>query len=107
MGLRNAVLSRRYYNSRGFSLVELMVALAAGLIVSAAAVAFLFSSMKSNKAFVGVTRLTQELRNNMDFVNRELRRAGYDEDALLYISLPPNSVSRSPFATILVANDGA
>ena len=32
----------------GFTLVELMVALVAGLIVSAAVVAFLLSSMRSN-----------------------------------------------------------
>jgi prepilin-type N-terminal cleavage/methylation domain-containing protein len=66
-------------NIRGFSLVELMVALAAGLIVSAAVVAFLMSSFKSNGEYVISTRLTQELRNTLDLVSRDLRRAGYDE----------------------------
>ena len=93
--------------NQGFSLVELMVAVVAGLLVATAAVAFMFSSMKSNKDFVGTARLTQELRNNMDFVNREMRRAGYDEHALDYVSLPPASTNRSPFAPINVTNPGA
>lgn len=72
--------------SSGFSLIELMVALAAGLVVSGAAVAFLMSSFKSNGEYVQSTRLTQELRNSLDLVSRDLRRAGYDDDALKYLS---------------------
>ena len=70
----------------GFSLVELMIALAAGLIVSGAAVAFLMSSFKSNGDYVISTRLTQELRNTLDLVTRDLRRSGYDEYAMSGIS---------------------
>lgn len=84
-----------------------MVAMAAGLVVSAAALTFFMSSMKSNTEFVLSSRLTQELRNNMDYVNRELRRAGYDESALTYVSLPVGSTSRSPFAPMTLTNGGA
>jgi prepilin-type N-terminal cleavage/methylation domain-containing protein len=94
--------SRRAH--QGFSLVEMMVALIAGLLVIGAAVVFMYSSMKSNKDFVGTTRLTQELRNNMDFINREMRRAGYDEDSMTYVALPAASTDRSPFAPITVVN---
>lgn len=93
--------------ARGFSLTELMIALAAGLIVSLAAVAFFMSSMRSNNDFVAATRLTQELRNNLDYVSREMRRAGYNADALTYVSLPPNSTARSPFGSINLVNGGA
>ena len=72
----------------GFSLVEMMVALAAGLIVSGAVIAFLLSSMKSNGEYVQSTRLTQELRNTLDLVTRDLSRAGYNDNALLFVSLP-------------------
>jgi prepilin-type N-terminal cleavage/methylation domain-containing protein len=92
---------------QGFSLVEMMVAMVCGLLVAAAAVVFMYSSMKSNKDFVGTARLTQELRNNMDFINREMRRAGYNEDALTYVALPANSTARSPFAPISITNPGA
>jgi prepilin-type N-terminal cleavage/methylation domain-containing protein len=82
----------------GFSLVELMVALVAGLIVSGAVIAFTMSSMKSNGEYVQSTRLTQELRNTLDLVSRDLRRAGYDEGALGYMSTNTGSA----FAPILL-----
>lgn len=107
MTCRIATMQSKSRKTQGFSLVELMVALVAGLVVSLAAVAFFMSSMKSNTTYVASTRLTQELRNNMDYVNRELRRAGYDEDALAYISLPINSTARSPFSSVKVVNSGA
>jgi prepilin-type N-terminal cleavage/methylation domain-containing protein len=80
--LRVSKMKFQIANARGFSLVELMVALAAGLIVSSAVVAFMMSSFKSNGDYVISTRLTQELRNTLDLVSRDLRRAGYDEEAM-------------------------
>ena len=87
----------------GFSLVELMVALVAGLLVTTAVVAFALSSMKSNGEYVQSTRLTQELRGTMDLVTRELRRAGYDEYALKYMATGDSS----PFARLLLDNANA
>jgi prepilin-type N-terminal cleavage/methylation domain-containing protein len=88
--------------SRGFSLVELMVALVVGLVVSGAVLAFTMSTLKSNSDYVRSTRLTQELRNNMELVTRELRRAGYDQNALAYLA----KGSGSPFAHISMATAG-
>jgi len=87
----------------GFTLVELMVALVAGLIVSAAALSFFFSSMKSNGEYVQSTRLTQELRNTLDLITRDLRRAGYDDDGLAYVGNP----HLSPFTPICIATTAA
>lgn len=84
--------------SRGFSLVELMIALVAGLIVSGAVLAFTLSSMKSNSEYVLSTRLTQELRNTLDLAARDLRRAGYDDNALRYLG----NNNASPFAPLRV-----
>jgi prepilin-type N-terminal cleavage/methylation domain-containing protein len=87
--------------SGGFSLVELMIALAAGLVVSGAAVAFLMSSFRSNGEYVISTRLTQELRNTLDLVTRDLRRAGYDE-----YSMSGAATGRiSPFSRIMMCDD--
>jgi type II secretory pathway pseudopilin PulG len=82
----------------GFSLVELMVALAAGLVVSGAVLSFFLSSMKSNGEMVQSTRLTQELRNTLDLVSRDLRRAGYDQDALKHLA----TGTASPFPKLLL-----
>jgi len=84
-----------------------MIAMVAGLLVSLAAIAFFYSSFRSNTDYVGATRLTEELRNNLDYVTRELRRAGYNADALTYVSLPANSTSRSAFGPIQLVNGGA
>jgi prepilin-type N-terminal cleavage/methylation domain-containing protein len=83
---------------QGFSLVELMIALVAGLIVSGSVVIFTMASMKSNGDYVQSTRLTQELRNTLDLATRDLRRAGYDDNALRYIGFP----NASPFAPLRV-----
>ena len=87
---------------RGFGLVEMMVSIVPGIVVSGAAVAFLMSSLASNTGFVRSARFTQDLRGNMDFVSRELRRAGYDENAMKYIALSASNNAVSPFASIKV-----
>lgn len=88
--------AHQYVAQRGFSLVELMVALIAGMIVSGAVLSFFLSSMKSNGEYVQSTRLTQELRNTLDLMTRDLQRAGYDQDALKYLALG----SSTPFTLI-------
>jgi prepilin-type N-terminal cleavage/methylation domain-containing protein len=88
------VRCRSSRSARGFSLIELMVALALGLIVSIAIVAFTMSSFRSNGQFVLSARLTQELRNTMDLMTRDLRRAGYNERAMSAMG----GNSASPFA---------
>jgi prepilin-type N-terminal cleavage/methylation domain-containing protein len=85
----------------GFTLVELMVALVAGLIVSAAVIAFLLSSMRSNGEYVQSTRLTQELRNTLDLVTRDLSRAGYNDSSLVLAGLS----STSEFAPVFIKDN--
>ena len=87
----------------GFTLVELMVALVAGLIVSAAVLAFFFSSMKSNGEYVQSTRLTQELRNILDLMSRDVRRAGSDDDSLKYVG----NTNLSAFTPMCLTASGA
>jgi type IV pilus assembly protein PilW len=92
--------------SRGFSLVELMISLAIGLIVVTAVLAFTLSSLTANSEYVQSTRLSQELRNSMDFISRELRRAGYDENMNRYTAASTqNALVVSPFSRIFVEDD--
>jgi prepilin-type N-terminal cleavage/methylation domain-containing protein len=60
---------------RGFTLVEMMVALALGLIVVAAVLAFIFSLIRANSETVLDTRLNQELRATMAVIAGEVQRA--------------------------------
>lgn len=93
--------------ARGFGLVEMMVSIVPGMIVSGAAVAFVLSTLSSNTAFVRTARLNQDLRSNMDFVSRELRRAGYDENALRYIALSASNNVTSPFASMKIVREAS
>lgn len=91
------------HGASGFSLIELMIALVAGLIVTGAVLAFTMSSLRSNTEFVQSTRLTQELRNSIGFVGSELRRAGYDENAASYYTQTGTGPTKvSPFSLIYV-----
>lgn len=66
------------HKQAGLSLVEMMVAIVAGLIVIGAALAFTVSTVRAYGENIRSTRLSQELRTGMNLVVRELRRAGYD-----------------------------
>lgn len=90
---------------RGIGMVELMIAMACGLIVSGAAVRFLAATLRSNTDYVVAAAFTQDLRGATDYVTRELRRAGYDENAMRYIALPEGSDATSPFASIQVVRE--
>jgi hypothetical protein len=96
---------RVHRKSYGFSLIELMLAMVAGLIVIGAVLAFTLSSLRANSSYIRSTRLTQELRTNLGFVSDELRRAGYDEDSIGYI-FQPKSHASSQFSPIGIANAG-
>jgi prepilin-type N-terminal cleavage/methylation domain-containing protein len=95
-------MTRSHRLASGFSLVELMVALVAGLIVVGAALAFTLSSLRANTEYINSTRLTQELRTNLNLVTDELRRAGYDEDAMNYVGRPVTFTASSPFANLSI-----
>ena len=61
--------------TRGFTLVELLVALALGLLVIAAALGFFLQLLRAGTETVLATRLQQELRTTMSLVVAEVRRA--------------------------------
>ncbi len=71
---------------RGFSLIEMMVALVAGLIVVGAVLAFTVATVRANSQTVVGTRLSQDLRTALNLMTREMRRAGYDRNAELSIA---------------------
>lgn len=72
---------------RGFSLIELMVALVVTLIVTLAAVSFITSIARASSDGIRVTRLTQELRSLSEVMSREIRRARYVSDPIALVGL--------------------
>lgn len=68
--------------SRGFTLIELMIALTIMLVVSMVAVQFSASVFATNTQLIHMTQLTSEMRSTMQIISRDVRRAGYSSDAL-------------------------
>ena len=63
--------------ARGFSLVELMVAITLGLIILAAVSAIFVNSKRSYSTQDRLARLQENARFAMQFITRDLRMAGY------------------------------
>ncbi len=69
------MLIMRSRRQSGFGLVELMIGLLVGMIVVAAALSLLSTTMASSNDNIKMTRLDQELRQIMTMLTRDLRRA--------------------------------
>jgi len=82
----------RSRHARGFSLIELMVALVVGLIVVGAVLALIVAIMKSNRETLQATRLNQELRATMAVVATDIRRARGVEDPMTTATMTPANV---------------
>lgn len=90
--IQAGVRSARIYVP-GFTLVELMVAMAIGLIVVLASVAFIVALAKASSEDIRVTRLTQEVRALSEVISREVRRARYVSDPIGLVAQGSGAVS--------------
>ena len=63
--------------TRGFTLVELLIGMAIGLLVTAGAIALFVSITRSTSVVVQTNRMQQELREIGLVMTRDIRRAGY------------------------------
>ena len=68
--------------SYGFSLIEMMIALAVGLILTAAVISITVNMSTTATSSVRYSRLTQDMRTTASVIGRELRRAGFNVDAI-------------------------
>lgn len=69
------MLNARTKAQSGFGLVELMIGLAVGMIVVAAAMGLMTTSLSNSNDNIKMARLDQELRQVMTMLSRDLRRA--------------------------------
>jgi type IV pilus assembly protein PilW len=63
-------------SQRGLSLVEMMVGVAIGLFIVAAAATLVSGQLTDNRRLLIETQMQQDLRASMDIMIRQLRRAG-------------------------------
>lgn len=103
--LRNAPrpFARMTPSSRGFALIEMMVALVVGLIIIGAVLALVVALMRSNRQTLETTRLTQELRATMAVISADVRRARGIDDPLS--SKGAAGLLVNPYSEVEVAGD--
>jgi len=66
----------------GVTLVETMISLALSMIVTGAMVVLMGNSMGSANRIIKMSQLTDEMRNTMSMMTRDVRRANYNPYAL-------------------------
>ena len=86
--------------ARGFSLVELMVAMVLGLLVVSAVLAFIFSLIRANSETVLSTRLNQEMRATMSLIANDVRRARGMSDPIGAIGTSATVIN--PFSAVAI-----
>jgi type IV pilus assembly protein PilW len=97
-GLRHAYRLHRF--QQGLSVVELMVGIAIGLVVAAAALSLLARHLHENRSLLVEARLLQDLRTTTDLMARDLRRAGYWGHAAQAIWRESATPQANPHATL-------
>lgn len=93
---------------RGFSLVEMMVGLTVGMIVTAGAVVMATQQLADHRRLVLETQVQQDLRAAADLLLRDMRRAGFwvlPENGVWSEGLP---LQRSAYGAVeaMAGNDG-
>ncbi len=69
--------TRRIHSQKGFSIVELMLALGLGLVVVTGIVQLFIGNSQTSALIAGQARLQENARFAFDFISRATRRAGY------------------------------
>ena len=75
--MRHINTSIKNKNEKGFSLIELMMALAIGMVITASIGSLFGRLVKHNADVLKMTRLNQDLRASMLLMSNNIRRAGY------------------------------
>lgn len=100
-----SIVGRR---QRGLSIVELMVGVAVGLIVVAAATLMVAAQLADNRRLLLETQVQQDLRATADIISRDLRRTGFWWDAHLGTSTGGSAagIVANPYGALAPSDDG-
>lgn len=69
-------------STRGFSLIELMIAMVITLVVAVATVQISANVFRTNTESIHMIQLSQEMRSAIQLISRDIRRSGYNDDSL-------------------------
>ncbi|KAF0813184.1 hypothetical protein IGB42_02112 [Andreprevotia sp. IGB-42] len=77
----------------GVSLIEIMIALALGLLIIGAAFSYFLSTLTTSKSMLAQSKLQQDIRSTAVLIQRDLRRAGY---------APPGNSNQAVVSTLWI-----
>lgn len=93
-------------SARGFTLVELMVAMVIMLILAVATVKIEAVMFRTNTEAIHMIQLSQEMRAAIQLIARDIRRSGYNDDSLASF-LTTQAIDSGVTMGDLDANDNA
>lgn len=82
-------MKSRSRKSAGFTLVELMIAMALGLVMISAAISFALNNNRSWQINDSLARIQENAVAALDILSADLRLAGYHSDALTALDVIP------------------
>jgi prepilin-type N-terminal cleavage/methylation domain-containing protein len=86
----NSFNQRQVSFLNGFTLIELMVAMVIMLFIAMVTVFISASVFRANAKSIHMMQLSQEMRSSIQLISRDIRRSGYNDDALSgYLSTEP------------------
>lgn len=92
---------------RGATLVELMIGLALSLIVTTSMVGLMSNSLGTATRVIQMSQLTDEMRNSMSMLTRDVRRANYSAHAIYCYSNPDcGSNDTTTLSAVTIVADG-
>lgn len=80
--LKRGVKMKSLKMQAGLSLVEAMIGIALSMVVVSSMVALMGNSMGTSTKIIQMSQLTDELRNTMSMVSRDVRRANYNPNSI-------------------------
>lgn len=89
---------------KGFSLVELMVAMVVGLFVAGIVTTMYISVLRANSTTIQLARLNQDLQAALDIIARDIQRAGYVSGAEAALARNASGDAVNPTVVTKVAN---
>lgn len=91
------------YPQKGFSLVELMIAITLALIVVGAIGYFYLGTRQAYRSTDNLSQLQENQRVALDVIARDIRMAGYMGCVNINNSYPPNVIAKPPFPSLVPA----
>jgi type IV pilus assembly protein PilW len=84
-------------DNAGFSLVELLVGIAIGLVVATAMISFLMATSKASTQTLQTVRLEYELKSAINLIADDIRRAGFYASSR---SMVDTGINSNPFMSV-------